>query len=115
MILITHSHRDHFDRTFLSALPDKGVAVVVPTALANSVRELGFSRVVVLDAWQAAELLSLRVTAVPAVHLGPTNAYLIQSAGAVVYFAAETVFFGGLADIADGSPGSMSPCSPRTV
>jgi L-ascorbate metabolism protein UlaG (beta-lactamase superfamily) len=101
VILITHAHRDHFDRTFLRHLADKQVPVVVATGMGEDLAALGFTQVVELEPWRSSTMGGVVIAAAPAVHRGPTNTYVIQAGRRSIYFAAETVFFSGLSRLAD--------------
>lgn len=100
-ILVTHAHRDHFDTRFLRAHVDKQVRIVVPRGMGEDLGRLGFRRVVELEPWKSLTLDGVVITAAPAAHRGPTNAYVIQAGGRTVYFAAETIFSAELSQVAD--------------
>jgi L-ascorbate metabolism protein UlaG (beta-lactamase superfamily) len=101
VILVTHAHRDHFDRTFLQQLADKQVPVVVAMGMGQDLAALGFTRVIELEPWRSITLDGVVITAAPAVHHGPTNTYVIQAGGRSIYFASETVLFHGLSRVAE--------------
>lgn len=96
LIVVTHGHRDHFDKRFLGDLPDKQVPVVTPPSIASSVRALGFAAVHAAVAWEATRIGPVTVTAIPVAHYGETYAYVIRWAETHVLFVAETTWFPGL-------------------
>lgn len=104
LILVTHGHRDHFDKRFLGGLPDKRVPIVTPPSLAPAVRALGFPTVHAVEAWEAIRVGVVALTAVPVAHYGETYAYVIEEADKVVLFVAETTFFPGLQRVAERFP-----------
>jgi L-ascorbate metabolism protein UlaG (beta-lactamase superfamily) len=76
-VLLTHAHMDHLNRPSLRAVVKEmkrrgrvAPVAVVPNGVADLVADLGFSRVVELRWWEAAEVAGLQVTATPARHWG---------------------------------------------
>jgi L-ascorbate metabolism protein UlaG (beta-lactamase superfamily) len=104
LLLVTHGHRDHFDARFLREFLDKNVSFVVPRGMAGRVERLGFARVHGLVPWDRIEVEGVAVTAVPAVHVGETLAYVVEAGGSTIYFAAETVLFQGFERVARRFP-----------
>ncbi len=66
LLVITHSHYDHFDPETLKELP-KDVPVVLPpdSRLGNQLRSIGFTEFRVLDTWKQISHGSVRLTATP--------------------------------------------------
>ncbi len=102
-VLISHGHHDHLDYPSLKRL---GVAtpVVVPWGVAPHLRLHGFTDVRTLRPWEAIDLGSWRVVAVPARHFGGrlpllhTSGYqgYVLSGPAGIYFAGDTGFDAGI-------------------
>lgn len=103
VILISHGHWDHFDRSTLRRI-DKGTVVVVPDGLQATVRGLGFRDVRGLKPWDSTTVRGTGFTAVPARHFGTSCGYLVRN-GKTVYFAGDTGLFEGMRAI--GRAGSI--------
>ncbi len=97
LILISHSHWDHFDTWTLRRL-DRRAVVVVPDGLQGDVRSLGFQDVRGLKHWETTTVGGAEVTAVPARHWGTYCGFLIHN-GKTVYFAGDTGLFDGMREI----------------
>ena len=76
-VLLTHAHMDHLNRPSLRAVVRemgrrglRAPVAVVPNGVEDLVADLGFSKVVELRWWEAAEVEGLKVTATPARHWG---------------------------------------------
>lgn len=102
IILISHGHSDHLDRSTLRRL-DRGTVVVVPEGLEATVRDLGFRDVRGLRLWETTTVRGTELTAVPARHWGTYCGYLIRN-GKTVYFAGDTGLFEGLRTIGQTHP-----------
>lgn len=108
LVLISHAHRDHLAVKSLARL-DRRATVVVPPHCEALVAGLGFARVVELAVGQEFALDGVRVTAVPARHSGRrrlfdrtrrgANGYVIRAEGRCLYFAGDTGYFSGFAEI----------------
>jgi N-acyl-phosphatidylethanolamine-hydrolysing phospholipase D len=112
VVLLTHSHYDHLDRSSTKRLarlhPD--AAWIAPLALGAYLRGFGVRNVVELDWWQQTEVHGARVTATPARHfsarrMGDRNktlwcGYALEIGGRRLYFAGDTAYhpeFGAIA------------------
>lgn len=122
LLLISHSHYDHLDMESVAAI-DKSATVVVPRGLARHFVRHGFVQVTELDWWDTVNLGPIEVTFVPARHwskrtLFDTNrslwgGYVIRGRNrgvergesASVYFAGDTAWFDGFAEIGRRFPG----------
>jgi L-ascorbate metabolism protein UlaG (beta-lactamase superfamily) len=68
IVVISHGHRDHFDRRSLESLPGRPI-LVVPKGLGSAARQVsGPVRVIELEAGDTVETAGVRVGAVPARH-----------------------------------------------
>lgn len=102
-ILVSHGHRDHFDRPSLAAV-SKGATVVVPRGLGRRAAQMVAGPVVEVAAGDRLDLGSLVVEVVPARHWITPGApraepvgYLVRAPdGPAVYFAGDTGSFPGL-------------------
>jgi L-ascorbate metabolism protein UlaG (beta-lactamase superfamily) len=70
VVLISHSHYDHLDRTAVKRIArlHPEAQWIVPLGLGGYIRPWGARRIVELDWWQETEARGLRVTATPARH-----------------------------------------------
>ncbi len=108
LVLISHPHRDHLSRTSLARLPGTAT-IVVPPRCESLVADLGFSRVVELGVGQSFPFEDLEIIAVPAHHSGSrgpldrrrrgASGYIVRTQGRCVYFAGDTGYFSGFAEI----------------
>ena len=116
VVLLTHAHMYHLNRPSLRAVVREmrrrgrvAPVAIVPNGVADLVADLGFSKVVELRWWEAAEVEGLTVTATPARHWGARmfkdthrgfGGYVLKAEGAeTVYHSGDTAYFGGFAEI----------------
>lgn len=100
IVLITHHHFDHFDRTAAGALP-KRVAVVTPENGIKRLKKEGFQNIVAMRARQRVEIRGLTILATPVKHaerLGgllykPGLGYLIQGCRETTFVSGDTTYF----------------------
>ena len=103
VILLSHSHYDHMDKPALKALARQHNATLI-TPLGNS-RHAPWFNAVELDWHETHEHGAVKITALPALHwskrtFSDTNkslwaAFMIETAGAKIYFGADTGFGNG--------------------
>lgn len=108
LVLISHAHRDHLSRATLRRLSPKAT-LVIPPRCGALVDDLGFARVVELGVGQSFAFADVAITAVPVRHSGVrgvldprrrgASGYIVRAANRVVYFAGDTGYFEGFADI----------------
>jgi L-ascorbate metabolism protein UlaG (beta-lactamase superfamily) len=108
LVLISHAHRDHLSRPTLARLP-RTATLVVPPQCGSLVADLGFARVVELGTGQAFGFGDVEVITVPVRHSGVrgfldrrrrgASGYVIRTQGRAVYFAGDTGYFSGFAEI----------------
>lgn len=112
VILISHAHFDHLVKPSLRKL-SKDTPVIVPTGLADLITPLGFRRVHELNWWEAYKADGWQVTHVPAKHWGRRTprdrergygGFVIEREGQHAYFAGDTAYFGGFAEIGRAFP-----------
>lgn len=103
-ILISHGHREHLHPPSLQRLP-KAAVVIAPPGFARDLSRLGFPQVVELSPDESCQHGDVTVTAVPARHEGgkgkhsSANGYIVQSPDVAVFFAGDTGYFSGFADV----------------
>jgi L-ascorbate metabolism protein UlaG (beta-lactamase superfamily) len=109
LVLISHAHRDHLSRPTLRRLP-RTATLVVPPRCGSLVDDLGFARVIELGTGHTFGFADVEITAVPVRHSGArgfldrrrrgASGYVVRTAsGRVVYFAGDTGYFSGFAEI----------------
>ncbi len=116
-VLLSHLHYDHVDLPSLRRL-GRSVRLVVPRGAAGLFRRRFFRDVVELAAGESADVGAVTITAVPAEHDGRRNPFGsgISALGYVitgsrsVYFAGDTDFFEGMAELA-GADAALLPVS----
>jgi L-ascorbate metabolism protein UlaG (beta-lactamase superfamily) len=113
-VCVSHNHYDHLDLPSIEALP-RTATVVVPAGLGSIFVKREFARVVELEWWEATTVGALRVTLVPACHwskrrMFDTNrtlwgGFVLEDDEYSVYFAGDTAWFEGFAEIGRRFPG----------
>jgi L-ascorbate metabolism protein UlaG (beta-lactamase superfamily) len=108
LVLISHAHRDHLDPSSLRRLP-RSATVVVPPRCERVAERLRFADVIVLHPGEEIVHRDVVVTAVAARHDGATgfpawrwrgaNGYIVRCPRVCVYFAGDTAYFSGMAEI----------------
>ncbi|MFI5318943.1 MAG: MFS transporter [Myxococcota bacterium] len=106
--LVSHNHYDHLDAFTVGALP-ADFAWFVPLGLADWFRARGRENVVELDWWQSAQRGRFTITCLPSQHWSKrieqrTNeslwcAWLIDSGARRYFFAGDTGYFHGFAEV----------------
>lgn len=97
-VIVSHGHYDHYDMLAFQAYPDKSVPMFVKRGIAKAAREVGFTNVTEMDAWETATLGPLTLTAAPEI------TYIISGEGRTVYFGGDTLLIPGLKSIAARFP-----------
>ena len=108
LVLISHAHRDHLSRATLRRLPLKAT-IVVPPRCGSLVDDLGFARVIELGVGHTFSFADVEIIAVPVQHSGTrgvldrrrrgVSGYVVRAGGRVIYFAGDTGYFSGFAEI----------------
>jgi L-ascorbate metabolism protein UlaG (beta-lactamase superfamily) len=101
IVLISHSHFDHFDKSTLSRLKIKN-SIFVPLGAGTYIPSELSSQKVEMNRWESRESSGVKITAVPARHFGgrwlidnlwdgdPYTGYIIQYKDKTIYFAGDT-------------------------
>ena len=107
LVLISHAHRDHLSPTSLRRVL-KDVPIVVPPRCGPLVARLGFLAIDELAPGASVTHGDVEVTAVPVRHSGASGfggghrgacGYVIRAQGTCFYFAGDTGYFSGFAEI----------------
>jgi L-ascorbate metabolism protein UlaG (beta-lactamase superfamily) len=115
-VLISHSHWDHLDYGSLKML-GLDVPLIARTGMAAEFRSRGFDDVTELEPGQERAIEGVRIVAVHAEHrgfgppVGGTDRCLgfIVEGSRSIYFAGDTAFFAGMADLAIGLDLALLP------
>jgi len=115
VVLLSHAHMDHLNRPSLrrivahtTKLTGKAPIAVVPWGVEDLVNDLGFSKVVTLEWWQAKTVAGLDVTMTPCKHWGARlfkdthrgfGGYVIRGGGHSLYHSGDTAYFDGFTKI----------------
>ena len=108
-VLLSHDHYDHTDRASVRALAARGVPFLVPSGMGALLRRFG-AEARELAWWEEATVGSVRVHCVPARHFSGRTltdrnrrlwaGWVVESAANRFYFAGDTAYFPGFAEIA---------------
>jgi L-ascorbate metabolism protein UlaG (beta-lactamase superfamily) len=107
LVLVSHAHRDHFSPPSLRRII-KDVPIVVPPRCAPLAARRGFLAIDELAPGRAVTHADVEVTAVPVRHSGAgafgggargACGYVIRAQGTTFYFAGDTGYFSGFAEI----------------
>jgi len=101
MVLVSHNHYDHFDRSTLRVLEQRYHPLfVTPLGNAPLLRTVGARRIIELDWWQAADGTPVPVTLTPAQHFSARTpfdrnralwgGFALQIGGRLIYFAGDS-------------------------
>jgi len=101
VILISHSHLDHFDTRSLRKL-SKEAMVFAPPGYRRKLEKIGFTDVRELDGklWESARIGKVVITAVKSYHARNCNGYIIKGKH-TLYFPGDTGYFDGIKKIAE--------------
>ena len=115
VVLLSHAHMDHLDRSSLRRVvratrkrTGRAPVAVVPTAVSDIVRGLGFSEVIELGWWESYATGNLTITHTPAKHWGTRwimdghrgyGGYLVEGGARRLYYSGDTAYFSGFQEI----------------
>lgn len=108
IVLISHDHYDHLDKNAIRRL-GPGPHYLAPLGLGKTLRAWGARRVTELDWWHTHSAAGVSLTCVPAQHFSGRGLFgknatlwcgwVARRGGACVYFAGDTGYFPGFAQI----------------
>ncbi len=94
LILVTHTHGDHFSSGKIETLRRTNALILVPQAVYTGLTAAQKTNAIILTNSMATNVLGLRVEAVPAYNsnhpLGSGNGYVITMGGRRLYFSGDT-------------------------
>ena len=131
LVLITHAHFDHLDKSSLRKITDKP-PIIVPDEVGSVVKRLGFERIHEMRTWEILRHGHLRITFTPAAHWGARvlhdthrgfGGYLIEYAGRSIFHCGDSSYFDGFTEIGKRTHiaaallpiGAYDPPSQRSV
>jgi L-ascorbate metabolism protein UlaG (beta-lactamase superfamily)/quinol monooxygenase YgiN len=98
-VVVSHEHYDHYDMEAFGAYPDKQVPMAVIRGTAGPAREVGFTQVIEMEAWETTSFGPITTTALPGKHGVPEITYMLQAEGFTVYFGGDTLLIPELGEI----------------
>lgn len=94
LILVTHSHGDHFSSGKIETLRKTNTLIIVPQAVYTSLTTAQKTNAIVLANGASTNVMGLRIEAVPAYNsnhpLGTGNGYVLTIGGRRLYFSGDT-------------------------
>jgi L-ascorbate metabolism protein UlaG (beta-lactamase superfamily) len=111
VVVISHDHYDHLDRSTLQRMRDWDTRFLVPLGVGSRLRDWGIpaDRITELDWWETTRIGVLDITCTPARHASGRGlfdkdktlwgGFAFQGPGHRVYYSGDTGFFPGLAEI----------------
>jgi L-ascorbate metabolism protein UlaG (beta-lactamase superfamily) len=98
LILVSHHHFDHIDRSFFRSL-GKATPVCAPRRMTWMTKISGAGNVIGMRPWERRKFGVAEVTAVPAIHWDITLGYVIRAEDKTIYFAGDTFYGGFMSEI----------------
>jgi L-ascorbate metabolism protein UlaG (beta-lactamase superfamily) len=115
LVLLTHAHMDHLDRTSLRKIVrqqkrqyQRAPFAVVPVRVDDLVNDLGFSSVETTETWHTLRHSGIEITRTPARHWGARmfkdtdrgfGGYVLRSGPHSLYHSGDTAYFSGFREI----------------
>lgn len=94
LILVTHSHGDHFSSGKIEVLRKANTLIIVPQAVFNSLTTAQKTNAIILANGASTNVMGLRADAVPAYNsnhpVGSGNGYVLTIGGKRLYFSGDT-------------------------
>jgi L-ascorbate metabolism protein UlaG (beta-lactamase superfamily) len=90
-ILVTHNHKDHYDKQAMEQLNKNALVVLPEDKMVNKVKGLGYSNVKTIKPWQEITEENISINAVPAKHPAYQVGYIIKGEETTFYFAGDTL------------------------
>ena len=103
-VVVSHEHYDHYDMHAFQVYPDKQVPIAVIRGTAQAAREVGFTNVIEMDAWETTSFGPITITAIPGKHGVPEITYMLQAGNFTVYFGGDTLLIPELSEIPQHFP-----------
>jgi L-ascorbate metabolism protein UlaG (beta-lactamase superfamily) len=94
LILISHSHGDHWDSAAVNALTNTTTRIIAPQAVYNAMTTIQKNLTTILGNGQSATVLGMTIDAIPAYNgnhpTGSGNGYVVTIGGKRLYMAGDT-------------------------
>ena len=113
VVVISHDHYDHLDKSAIKQLKDKVGQFIVPLRVGDYLREWGVAadKITELEWWQHTQFNGVEFIATPTQHFSGRGlldrdqtlwaSWVIRSADINVYFSGDSGYFGGFAEIGE--------------
>ena len=98
LVLVSHHHFDHIDRSFFRRL-DRAIPICAPRLMTWMTKLSGARNVIGMRQWEKREFGGVQVTAVPAIHWDIALGYVIHCENKNIYFAGDTFYGGFMSEI----------------
>jgi len=98
-IVVSHEHYDHYDMQAFQLYPDSQMPLAVIRGTARPAREVGFTNVIEMEAWETTSFGPITITAIPGKHGVPEITYMLQAGDSTVYFGGDTLLIPELGEI----------------
>ena len=103
-VVVSHEHYDHYDMQAFQVYPDKQVPLAVIRGTAQPAREVGFTNVIEMDAWETTSFGPITITAIPGKHGVPEITYMLLASDLTVYFGGDTLLIPEFGEIPQRFP-----------
>jgi len=94
LILISHSHTDHFDAATLTAVKGTNCTIIAPQAVYSSLSAALKTNTIVMANGSTTNILGLKIDAIPAYNsnhpIGTGNGYVVTIGGKRLYMSGDT-------------------------
>lgn len=115
VVLLSHDHYDHLDKSAVRTLARGGAAFVVPTGVGNRLSKWGIDPAQITEVgwWDAVQVGEVTITATPAQHFSGRSmlmndrnrtlwcGYVLKGPERNVYYAGDTGWFDGFTEIGE--------------
>lgn len=119
LILVSHSHGDHFNASTLDAVGGPAAVIVAPQAVYNGLSTTLRAQTVVLNNGQSTNVAGLNVAAVPAYNsnhpVGSGNGYVVTIGGRRIYMSGDTGAIAEMRALADIDVAFLAMNVPYTM
>ncbi len=113
VVIISHDHYDHLDKTSIQALKEKVKQFVVPLGVGKYLHNWGVAleKITELNWWETRSFRSIQLTATPAQHFSGRGlfdrdstlwaSWVIEGQDTKLFFSGDSGYFGGFKEIGD--------------
>jgi L-ascorbate metabolism protein UlaG (beta-lactamase superfamily) len=91
LVLLSHNHWDHTDRTYFRLLSET-IPVFTPKRAVWMTKLKGARNVTGIKTWESLQSGKIKITAVPAIHASLASGFIIEIEGKQLYFTGDTYY-----------------------